>query len=262
MIPRCDWWRRYKVNIKDRSEDELNRILDYLGEKTDGDNPTVLVGGWAVYAYNPYEKSTDIDLVLNAKRRWRLLSWLTSEHSYERINKQRDGWQGTWRDFEGPPEDPRPRRIYVDVAGYSESHHFEGRDERLDFELVKNHHVEGKVNGRRVKIPTRSLLLLFKIKACYDRTSRLEAGTSLDAIYDADKLVKDRSDVLAILDSGISGPDWEVGFLGEQMDKAPFLVEILTAIPGDESALARYGGGQLSRDEATSRIDELLGLIT
>ncbi len=250
------------MNIKERSETELNCILDYLGEKTDGDNPTVLVGGWAVYAYNPYEKSTDIDLVLNAKRRGRLLSWLITEHAYERIKKERDGWQGTWKDFEGPLEDPRPRRIYVDVAGYNEDHRFEDRDERLNFELVREHHVEGKVNGKRVKIPTRSLLLLFKAKACYDRTIRLENGTSLDETYDEDKLVKDRSDVLAILDSGTSGPDWEIGFLGEQMAELPFLIDVLKAIPSDESALARYGEGKLSRAAASEIIDSLLGLIT
>ncbi len=250
------------MNIKNRSEDELNQILDYLSEKKDGDNPTVLVGGWAVYAYNPYEKSTDIDLVLNSKRRGRLLAWLIRERSYHRIKRQRHGWQGAWRDFAGPPEDPRPRRIYIDIAGYNEEHRFEGRDERLDFDLVKDHHVEGEVNGRRVKIPTRSLLLLFKAKACHDRTTRLEAGTSLDTTYNEDKLVKDRSDILAILDSGPSGPDWEVGFLGEQVSKLPFLIDVLTAIPNDESALARYRSGQLSPDAAAARVKELLGLIT
>lgn len=250
------------MNIKDRSENELDRILDYLGEKKDGDNPTVLVGGWAVYAYNPYEKSTDIDLVLNSRRRGRLLDWLRSEHSYEPIKKHRDGWQGTWKDFEGPVDDPRLRRIYVDVAGYNETHRFEGRSEQLNFKLVKEHHVEGTVNGRRVKIPTRSLLLLFKVKACYDRATRLDTGTSTDTTYDEDKLVKDRSDVLAILDSGTSRPDWEIGFLGEQNRQLPFLVDVLKAIPADQAALSRYGDGWLSNDDATARIHELLELIT
>lgn len=59
--------------IRDISEQELAAILEYLEPKTEGDNPTVLVGGWAVYSYNNYEKSRDIDLVLNAKRRGRML---------------------------------------------------------------------------------------------------------------------------------------------------------------------------------------------
>ncbi len=140
------------MDIRDRSEEELARILAYLADRNDGDNPTVLVGGWAVYAYNPYEKSTDIDLVLNSKRRARLLHWLQSHHGYERIKKQRDGWQGTWKDFEGSDDDPRERRIFLDIAGYNEEQFFEGRPERLDFSLVKDHWVNRSVGGLPVRM--------------------------------------------------------------------------------------------------------------
>jgi len=48
------------------------------------DNPvTVLVGGWAVDAYNPWYGSIDIDLVTNNRTKHSLMRILVKERDYD-----------------------------------------------------------------------------------------------------------------------------------------------------------------------------------
>lgn len=167
------------------------------------------------------------------------------------------GAEKRFPDLDGPE-----KSMIVDVAGYDEIQRFEDRDERLDFELVRDHHVNRELAGCEVRVPTRSLLILFKAKAAYDRSTRLQAGTSHDADWELDKLIKDQSDILALLDSGTDGPDWEVGFLGAELERLPFLIPVLTRAAGDSRSIDRYRDGQLSKHDAKSSMDEFLGLIT
>lgn len=45
---------------------------------------TVLIGGWAVDAYNPWYGSIDIDLITNASTKRSLLHALRTERGFER----------------------------------------------------------------------------------------------------------------------------------------------------------------------------------
>ncbi|MHB8633322.1 MAG: hypothetical protein ACYDBQ_05045 [Thermoplasmatota archaeon] len=103
-------------------------------------------------------------------------------------------------------------------------HRFHGRKEQLNFNLVLDHFVERDNAGYPLRVPTRSVLLLFKAKAAWDRASRIKAGESRDAAWEASKLNEDRSDILAILDSKPTAPDWEVGLLGSELRRLPFVV--------------------------------------
>lgn len=105
-------------DIRDASYAELQVILARLQERLDRGRPTVLLGGWAVYALNPYTKSRDIDLVLSSKERERLLFWLENEHGYTRWRKQHDGWWGAYRIVDPDAPARQDRQIVIDVASY------------------------------------------------------------------------------------------------------------------------------------------------
>lgn len=239
--------------IEEICEVELGDILVFLAGHQAGDHPTVLVGGWAVYAYNPYLKSTDIDLVLSSRRRSTLTSWLR-ERGYQQVRAQIEGWRGARKSFGSR------LTMVVDIAGYSEAHKFEGREDRLDFSLVKGHSVSHQVAGSKVLIPTQSLLLLYKAKAAYDRNQRLMNGTSPDVERDEWKLMKDRSDILALIDRVPVTPDWEVGFLGEELARCDFLFDVLQQAPRDEVAVAKYS--KLTQEEALEAVETFLSLVS
>ncbi len=68
------------------SLEELNFILNWIREEQGGsyDNPiAVLIGGWAVDAYNPWYGSVDIDLVTNSETKNTLKTVLKEERGYE-----------------------------------------------------------------------------------------------------------------------------------------------------------------------------------
>ena len=241
-------------DIKDLSERELAAIAAYLASKADDARPIILVGGWAVYAYNPYEKSTDIDLILGSKRRARLLQWLRTDRGYRKRVKHIDGWSGASR------FSPGVGMMIVDVAGFDDEFVFFGRQEQLNFDVAIEHSVRRLIAEVELCIPTRSLLLLYKAKAAFDRAARIVGGESGDARWEQGKLGKDRSDIIAILDSKPEAPDWEIGFLGQQLERLPFLVDVLRLAARDEVAVARYG--KLRPARAATMMDELLATLT
>lgn len=245
--------------LRDVSYEELQEVLAWLQDRPDRGRPTVLLGGWAVYALNPYTKSRDIDLVLSSKERERLLFWLENERGYTKWRKQHDGWWGAYRVVDPDAPVQQDRRIVIDVASYQEEFRFEGRDDQLNFDLVLEQSQDIDLEGFQVRIPSPSLLILYKSKAVWDRTHRLTNGTSQDAEYDGEKLVKDKADLLAIIHAAPRHGGWDIAFLGEQLQRLPFLVDLIGAIPADPEAIERYGAW--SQDEASAAVRELLALV-
>jgi hypothetical protein len=75
----------YNQAIFNQSLSELKAIADWLEwmEKSGKIKPlTVLIGGWAVYSYNPWYGSIDIDLVTNSKIKNRLMRQLLQDRYY------------------------------------------------------------------------------------------------------------------------------------------------------------------------------------
>lgn len=237
------------MSIEDATEEELRAILGYLAERTGGDRPPVLVGGWAVFAYNAYSKSKDIDLVLSSQHRASLLQWLRSERGYQVKRGAEPGWRGASKRLPGVGP------IIVDVGGFEEEYAFDGRSERLDFDLALEHNAERRVAGGLVHVPTRGLLLLYKAKAAWDRANRLARGASPEPEWEPGKLVKDRADLLALLDPRIKEA-WDLGFLQAQLRRCPFLLGTLEAAALDRDARARYRG--VDERTATAWVGQLL----
>lgn len=241
--------------IERASHEELRHILGWLESRTpkSGDIPGVLVGGWAVYSYNPYLGSIDIDLVTSARVRKSLTNWLVENRGFERHRTDEYGWDVVRK------RTPEDQWVIADFGNRSEVYKFEGRGETLNFDIL-----EGRVEYRRVEnlkalVPERSLLVLFKLKAAYDRGTRLADARSPDPDWERGKRIKDLADVLALVDPDRGGNDFAVGFLGGQLERYPFLAEELRAAASERDAVARYG--RLSPMEARRRVELLLSLL-
>ena len=70
--------------IADESLKGLQIIFEWVRGREDNltNSRTVLVGGWAVFAYNQYWGSVDIDLITNNTTRRSLRKFLLDEHNF------------------------------------------------------------------------------------------------------------------------------------------------------------------------------------
>lgn len=237
-----------------KSLEELMFILNWVRERGGtADAPvTVLVGGWAVDAYNPYYGSVDIDIVTNSKTKGSLKYILTQEHGY---NHYRDSGINT---VYKPTE---YGDIIIDFGNRDEIYKFEGRDDELNFDLLDEHTIIKNVRGNiPAYVPTRSLLLLYKLKAAWDRSYRLDAGTSPDFEWEISKIIKDFADVLALIDPDHGGNELDLNFLGEKLHEYYFLRDILETVSNNQDGLQKYG--KMSLDSARENIQRLLSLTS
>ncbi|MEM7819019.1 MAG: nucleotidyltransferase family protein [Candidatus Aenigmatarchaeota archaeon] len=150
----------------------------------------VLIGGWAVYAFNPYMKSKDIDLLVEKKNFWKLRNFLESLGFRRTFSKPLDK-KGFAMLFE---ED----KIEVDVYDEKISK-FE-----VDEIFEKKKFEAGRIDGEKVLVLERNMLLTLKIFSAIERL-----GTP--------KGIKDHSDILALFDKFYPKIDFE--FLKSQVSK-------------------------------------------
>lgn len=181
-MPRFDLDQR----IIAESFEELRFILDWVRQRGEtAENPvTVLVGGWAVYAYNPWIGSIDIDLVTNRATKDNLMrDLIASERGYDhyRIPGVHTVYKPT--DY--------GQSIIIDFGNRDECYEFEGRDEELNFDSLNGQTTIKEIRGLPIPVPARSLLLLFKLKASWNRAYRIEEETSDDMFREQGKLIKD-----------------------------------------------------------------------
>ncbi len=233
---------------------ELAEIFRWVHERESPKNPvTILIGGWAVYCYNPWYGSIDIDLVTNAKTRQHLIRHLETTRGF--ILRRNPPFRNSVVKII-PPEG----EILIDFISRNERNCFEGCDEICPMCLLTGRTVDKEISpGFSVTIPERSLLLIFKLKAAYDRAYRIQGHTSDHEDWDKGKLRKDRADILSLIDPKCGGTELDLMFLGEMIRRYAFLTSILTIIPDDRDALQQYG--HMDRDAAQQAIENLLSLI-
>lgn len=221
----------------------------------DTSNPiTVLIGGWAVYSYNPWYGSIDIDLVTNNKTRHSLIRYLRDERKFI------------------PLSDPMRRstvikevaggEILIDFVSREDPCLFEGRLEKCPFSLLNSYtEVREILPGFSVIVPKQTLLMIFKLKAAWDRLFRLENGISSrsnNEEWEKAKLRKDRADILSLIDPNVQGREIDIQYLGNRLQEYSFLVETLRKISDDKDAIDMYR--RMNRREAKESIETLLQL--
>ena len=240
--------------VIDASRDELIEIFRWVQARGEDERYplTVLIGGWAVYSYNPWYGSVDIDLITNSRARQHLMKYLRDERGF--VHKRHPMIPNTVVKHIPQGE------ILIDFGSREDVCRFEGRSEECPFSLL-----DGRTDVREIRagslivVPERTLLLIFKLKAAWDRSARIREGTSYDEEWEQGKLRKDRADILALLDPAAGGTEIDVQYLGTRLHEYPFLVGILREIQLDSDAVAMYR--RLSPMKARDVIDRLLSLV-
>jgi len=233
------------------SLEELIEIFRWIRahEKNERGQVTVLIGGWAVYSYNPWYGSVDIDLVTNSRSRQDLMWYLRNEHGFI---PQRDEMAPTTV-AKNVPEG----KIIIDFGSRGDICRFEGRDEQCLFSLLDGRtQMREIVTGFPVIVPEQTLLVIFKLKAAWDRSFRIKNGRSSDEEWETGKLKKDRADILALIDPEIRDTEIDIQYLGERLHEYPFLVQMLQEIPEDLDAINMYR--RMSQEDVRARIENLL----
>lgn len=158
------------------SKKDLTFIWDWVRKREDKDHPkTILIGGWAVYTYNPWYGSIDIDLVTNSKVHHKLMHYLKHERGYQ---YRRSIFSKTVVRPIGPNQN-----IIIDFMTRTTDWKLEGRTDEFDFSEFEGRSLIHKMDDMiELRLPTRSLLLILKLKACWDRRHRLTHGISSDIV--------------------------------------------------------------------------------
>jgi hypothetical protein len=233
---------------------ELTHILRWLDERdvTESSGPgTVLIGGWAVYAYNPYFGSLDIDLVTSSRTRGSLMQHLRDERGFQRVADDQLTFRGVRLHIPGVGD------VKIDFATFEWLDQFEDVDAVLDYGLFRERAVRETVGGLRIALPDRGTLLLSKLKAAWDRRSRLEGGRSSDAGWERGKYVKDLADILALIDPDRGGNEIDLVFMRGSLLEYGFLVGVVEMAGSEVAGAERYGVDPAYARSITTRLLDL-----
>ncbi len=130
-----------------------------------------LIGGWAVWVYNPYMKSKDIDIIIEEKDFWKLKKFLLDLGFRETAKVlEKRGFAVMWDSDK------------IDIDVYTK------RIGKWDIEELLKDSVKKKINSKTIGILSPGTLFMLK------------AFTALERLGTA-KGEKDLSDILALLDA-------------------------------------------------------------
>ncbi len=232
---------------------EIEAIFAWLRDaKGEGlDKPTtILVGGWAVYAYNPYFGSIDIDLITSSKTKDSLKDYLVSKMGYERERDEAIGAKFVFKRA-------KAGRIDVDFGVREADYRFAGRKEALNLKVLDGMTEVRRIGRADVPVPTKSFLLLMKLKAAWDRRWRIENGHSRDPEWEQGKLIKDYADILALVDRERGVAELDIGFLGAELERLGFLRETVGMAAESKDGAGKYGIDPRTAQEFIQRFERL-----
>jgi len=224
------------------SKQELFRFSAYA--ENQGIQTTV-VGGWAVYAYNPYLESIDVDIVTT---RDRILN-------VEAILTQQCGWIPTttdtpvWKRFSKRIPDASPLdNIFFDLLSSNLVNAFhENNSKRISFAIClrEGHYVRRSINNHiNINVPKKELLLLYKLKSYRDRIFDLQnrANKETERSRLRAKVTKDLSDTIALIDPNYGALDLMSlkGLI--DIHNLKFLASTVEEIPSQTEAIEQYRG--------------------
>jgi len=181
----------FEMDIYKKSEDVLKKIIK--AQKKIGFE-IILIGGWAVYCYNPYMKSKDIDFLILKKDVWKLENFLSS------VGFRKTGKVLEKIGFAMLVEDDK---IELDI--------YDKKIAKLNIKEIfdKKMFVKRRFFEEEVAVADLNLLMALKIMAASERI-----GTG--------KGMKDISDMLALLDKFYEKVDFEFvkSLIGEKTVKS------------------------------------------
>ncbi|MEK6924280.1 MAG: hypothetical protein AABW54_03525 [Candidatus Micrarchaeota archaeon] len=256
------------ATIYEESHEELSEFVSWFNRHK-GFNPLV-IGGWAVYHYNPYFESKDIDVIFEHPRKaWDpMLMEYFGAHGYQWLDKDKHAL------VPGAPNLSLVQTFrkkaggeYIDVDACSASdpnlfHNPAYRGKEIPYALsversVKVTIARGKADYR---VPRIEVLLLYKLKAYDDRDYRLKhAAAPKDVEYLTSKRDKDGADVMALLDKKHCKQPVDFGELNRLVDALqvrPMVRETVRRVLANQASLRQYG--QLTLEELSAELHGLL----
>jgi len=172
----------------------------------------ILIGGWAVYLYNSYTGSVDIDLVGPSMGGLfdATLESFERERGYQPVAY---GPMGLETSFRRPIIESGELHGYMEIDACTYEHDTRSFKENplkeLPYELCSRKGMTTQVTLDRnceALIPVKPLLFLYKIKALRDRQYDLREKEAVlgyeRAAWLRSKIVKDGSDLISLLDPG------------------------------------------------------------
>ncbi|WP_394697776.1 hypothetical protein [uncultured Methanomethylovorans sp.] len=150
--------------------------------------------------------------------------------------------------------------IIIDFATLQKPYSFEGiEDISMDLHILEENTEMRKIRGGiEMAVPNRVTLLVLKLKAIWDRQYRINNGLSDDLLWETGKVVKDRVDVLALLDPEQGGRNLDIYVLGKLLRNYPFLEKSLISVYETNEGIEKYG--RISQSFAKEIIEQLLSL--
>jgi hypothetical protein len=244
------------------SYQELVSFVRYFGHF----GTPVIIGGWAVFFYNPYLGSVDIDVVgpsLNGTFD-EIIEGYERSHGYE-ITKQ--DLLGTEIVASKPIRSKAGKKIgdmEIDACSYEQpavGQFHEDKSKTLPYALCEKDGCKQEVSiakGCVCYVPTKPLLTLFKVKARRDRSYDIATkGSTMNSSkleWLRSKVTKDGSDIIALLDPTGRRATLQDKMNYEQMkalasesNLTNLVTDTLQNVLEDERALSLYGDQVNSR---------------
>ena len=201
----------------------------------------IVVGGWAVYAYNPYMESIDIDIVVRQEDFPKVIN----------IAEEKCGWVP---DIELRDETfsryakiiDHNQKIILDIISSNFENRFhEDRTKLLPYDICfeDKWHCQRLINNISLNVPIKELLFLYKLKAYRDRTFRYGKEEDIEEKMKLQsKITKDLSDIISLMDPNY-GP-LDIGILNKLVNtySLHFLHETLAKIHFQHEAIKQYRG--------------------
>ena len=218
----------------------------------------VIIGGWAVYFYNPYFGSVDVDVVGRSYG-----------GTFEEIIERYERTHGyVFDEVPGAVETTAKKPIMskgkvvgemeIDACSYerpSASRFHEDDSLRLPYAACEGRGCKKEVRLTKdyvFYVPCKELLLLYKVKAIRDRAYDIRTrGPTLDERrlqWLRGKVVKDGSDMLALLDPHVKGAELsgamsypKLRCLARKYGVGDVLAEAVSKVIEDDQAWRSYG---------------------
>ena len=222
----------------------------------------VVIGGWAVYFYNPYYGSVDIDVVgpsMNGSFD-EIIEAYERSHGYEIMQRNPLGTEITA--IKPIYSKGRRRRkvgnMEIDACSYersSASQFHEDQSKCLPYSLCDRQVCRKEVRiaeNAVCYVPSKALLILFKLKAWRDRSHDIRTkGATMDPgrlEWLRGKVVKDGADIVALLDPTdrgallTDGMDYsQLRDLAAEFALTGLASDTLRSVLGDRGSLSLYG---------------------
>jgi len=205
----------------------------------------IVLGGWAVFSYNPHEGSFDIDCVGPREPFYSQLDLYMETHHYELVKRDPIGLtmffvKRVYNDGSYVGD------IHIDACSFEDNNPFmENTSRKLPYGLCSKGTCINKrqINSTYVLVPTKELLFLYKLKALRDRSWRLlhEQMEASEREYIEGKIEKDKRDLLALLDPD-HGP-LDPGRLRGLIEEfgLELIVDTIQHLPREQDAIDKYG---------------------